>query len=165
MLLFESYFKIQDALSGANENHKIDHINSTDSYRFSCSKAIKNILLALPSNAVKSSLVAVAMNLMTEEQRFFGSSRYDALGYVIVIELVNRMIPLLTSGIRDMFLLLRVLLKLKSIKTNVNHRIPLEKVEPRTSSADVEMMPVVRSNSNSDTEFSDTESSNSEEKE
>ena len=43
--------------------------------------------------------------------------------------------------------------------------IPLEKVEPRTSSADVEMMPVVRSNSNSDTEFSDTESSNSEEKE
>ena len=70
MLLFESYFKIQDALSGANENHKIDHINSTDSYRFSCSKAIKNILLALPSNAVKSSLVAVAMNLMTEEQRF-----------------------------------------------------------------------------------------------
>ena len=67
------------------------------------------------------------MNLMTEEQRFFGSSRYDALGYVIVIELVNRMIPLLTSGIRDMFLLLRVLLKLKSIKTNVNHRDPIGK--------------------------------------
>ena len=166
MLLFESYFKIQDALSGANENHKIDHINSTDSYRFSCSKAIKNILLALPSNAVKSSLVAVAMNLMTEEQRFFGSSRYDALGYVIVIELVNRMIPLLTSGIRDMFFCCCVCCSnLNLLKQMLTIEIPLEKVEPRTSSADVEMMPVVRSNSNSDTEFSDTESSNSEEKE